>query len=123
MRTLFLTALAGPAAFASVAAAQPGGHDERDAATICLDTLGVTHPANCHTLTASRLESKPDICLCQGPWLTVKAPWCAADERPAPDTAAFDRERYAYAGKHGNSLFGFSYNGQRACQPVPKNGR
>ncbi len=115
MRVLFLTTLIVTAGACAVASAQP-----RDSAVLCLDGLGVNHPATCHAMSASRLESKPDICECQGPYQQVQADWCAKGESPPPDTAEFDRARVAAV--HNGSLSGFSYQGKRACVPVGPNG-
>jgi len=115
MRVLFLTTLIGAVGACTVAAAQP-----RDSAVLCLDGLGVNHPASCHSNGASRLESTPDICECQGPYQQVRADWCAKGEQPAADTADFDRARVAAV--HNGSLSGFTYQGKRACVPQGPNG-
>ena len=121
MRTLVFTAFASLAAVA-VAAAQPAApssaphEDERNGATLCLDTLGINHPPICHKQSASRFPSPPDICLCEGPWRTVKAPWCAPGEKPPVESAAFDRARNKAA--QDGSLFGDTYHGQRMCVPL-----
>jgi hypothetical protein len=124
MRTRFLMALVGVAALATSAAAQPPAHgDERDAGTLCLDTLGINHPPTCKTMSATRLESKPDICLCLGNWVTVKVPWCAKGQHPPAESADYERARYAYASKNHLSLFGFAYKDQPACINTTKNGQ
>jgi hypothetical protein len=115
MRVLFLTTLIATVGACAVASAQP-----RDSAVLCLDGLGVNHPATCNTMSASRLESKPDICMCQGPYQQVQADWCAKGESPPADTAEFDRARAAAV--HNGSLQGFNYQGKRACVPVGPNG-
>ena len=117
MRAVGLMALSALAAASAAMAQAPG---PRDTATVCLDPMGVGHPAHCESTNASRFATQPDICLCRGPLRQVDAPWCAAGEAPAADTADFDRARVAYASSHGNSLVGFSYQGKRAC--VPPNG-
>jgi hypothetical protein len=115
MRVLFLTTLIGAVGACAVASAQP-----RDSAVLCLDGLGVNHPATCHSNSASRLDSKPDICICQGPYQQVQASWCAKGEQPPADTADFDRARVA--GVRNGSLVGFTYQGKRACVPQGPNG-
>ncbi len=115
MRVLFLTSLIGALGLCAAASAQP-----RDSAVLCLDGLGVSHPATCHSTSASRLDSKPDICICQGPYQQVRASWCAKGEQPPADTADFDRARLAAV--HDGSLEGFSYRGKAACVPVGPNG-
>ena len=114
MRLLFLTSLIGALGVAGAAAAQPGS------AVLCLDGLGVSHPAVCHSSTGSRLSPEPDICTCHGPYQQVKASWCARGEQPPADTADFDRARLAAV--HHGSLVGFSYQGKPACVPLGPNG-
>ncbi len=114
MRVLFLTSLIGALGVCSVAAAQP------DSAILCLDGLGVSHTATCHSATASRLSPAPDICTCNGPYQEVKASWCARNEQPPADSADFDRARLAAV--HNGSLVGFSYQGKRACVPLGPGG-
>lgn len=120
MRILGFT-LAAALAVSGAAVAQPATSYQsapppREAATLCLDGLGTTHPPVCTKMSASRQPSAPDICTCQGPYRTVRAPWCAPGEKPPADTAAFDRAR-ADAAQDG-SLFGDRYQGQRFCVPL-----
>jgi hypothetical protein len=110
MRALIIAAIAGFAA-ASAASAQPNNNT----ATLCLDTIGVSHPATCHTQQASRLNTQPDICQCLGPWREVKAPWCGPNEKPPAESHAFEKARLAYAKKHHDSVVGGTYNGQSMC--------
>ena len=120
MRVLGIAVVAalvmGGAAFAqpdpSIQAAAP----PREAATLCLDGLGSTHPPVCTKMSATRQPSAPDICICTGPYRTVKAPWCAPGEKPPTDTAAFEHAR-AKAAEDG-SLFGDLYQGKRMCVPL-----
>ncbi len=116
MRTLFLTTLVGVTAFAVAASAQPSSSSPPPGtpqATLCLDQLGVSHAPICHKQSASRFPAPPDICLCNGPYREVKAPYCAPGEKEPNDTAAFDRAR-AKAAEDG-SLFGDTYKGQKMC--------
>ena len=115
MRALFLTIVAG-LAVATAAAAQPADSP----ATLCLDGLGVNHAPICHTQTASRIDTKPDICLCRGPYRRVDAPWCAPGESPPPESADYEHARAAAAEKD-NSLFGDTYHGQRMCVSARSN--
>jgi hypothetical protein len=116
MRALTLTILAALAA-ASTAVAQPKT-GPNDAAVICLDGAGVSHPAVCSSHSATRFAQAPDICHCNGPWRHVIVPWCAQGERPPNDTAAYDRARIEYAEKNKSSLFGGTFEGQRMCVPL-----
>ena len=116
MRMLVLSAAFSLMAGAALAAS----HIPNDAATLCLGPLGESHPPVCHNMSASRLESKPDICLCNGPTQQVKAPWCGRGEKPPADSAAFERAR-AQAAKDG-SLFGDSYQGRNMCVELRPNG-
>ena len=109
MRALFLTVLA-VSAVASVVVARPGPHN---AATLCLDGLGINHAPICHEMSASRFPQVPDICQCRGPYRQVEAPYCARGERPPADSADFDRAR-ARAAQDG-SLFGDTYHGRSMC--------
>ena len=117
MRALSLAVAAalvlGGAAFAQPASSTPPAASPRDGATLCLDGLGVSHPPICTKMSATRQPSAPDICICTGPYRTVKAPWCAPGESPPPDTAAFDRAR-AKAAQDG-SLFGDLFQGKSMC--------
>ncbi|HEY5410576.1 MAG TPA: hypothetical protein VIJ94_07605 [Caulobacteraceae bacterium] len=117
MRVLFMTTLIGALGVCAVAAAQPASHDS---AVLCLDGLGVSHPATCHSSTASRISPEPDICTCNGPYQEVKTSWCARNEQPPNDSADFDRARVAAV--HNGSLVGFTYQGRRACVPLGPNG-
>ncbi len=121
MRLLVLISVAA-LAVASVAAAQPSSapHSSEPAATLCLDTLGGSHPPVCHSMSASRLASPPDICLCHGPYMQVRAPYCAPGEKPPAESAAMEHAR-AKAAKDG-SLFGDSYEGRRMCVVLKDNG-
>jgi hypothetical protein len=118
MRVLFLTTLIGALGACAVAAAQPANPGE--SGTLCLDGLGINHPAICHTDEASRFPTTPDICICNGPYQTVRTNWCAKGERPPPDTADYDRARVAAV--HDGNLFGFTYHGHRDCVPPGPNG-
>ncbi len=120
MRVLFVTSLIAAAGFCAVASAQPRVAAPSDSAVLCLDGLGVSHPPVCHTNGASRIDTKPDICSCRGPYQQVKTNWCAAGETPPPDSAEFDRARVA-AVKNG-TLFNFMWQGKRACVPLGPNG-
>jgi hypothetical protein len=106
----------GGAAFAQPASSTQSAAPSTDAATLCLDGLGSTHPPVCTKMSATRQPSAPDTCLCLGPYRTVRAPWCGPDEKPPADTAAFDRAR-AKAAQDG-SLFGDRYQGRRFCVPL-----
>ena len=117
MRVLFLTSLIAAAGACAVASAQPASNDT---AVLCLDGLGVSHPPVCHSSSASRLSTEPDICSCRGPYQQVKTNWCAKGEQPPADTADFDRARLA-AVKNG-SLYDFMFQGKRACVPQGPNG-
>ncbi len=118
MRSLFVTVLAGVAALAAAAAAQPSSSGpHRDAATLCLDALGENHVPVCTKQDASRFAAAPDICVCNGPYRQVEAPWCAKGEVPPGDTADFEHARAAAAQSH-SSLFGATYQGKRMCVPL-----
>jgi len=106
----------GGAAFAQPALPTQSAAPPPDAATLCLDGLGTTHPAVCTKMSATRQPTPPDICICPGPYRTVKAPWCAPGEIPPVDDAAFDHAR-AKAAEDG-SLFGDTYQGKRMCVPL-----
>ena len=114
MRLLLLTALAGIAAASAVSLAQSQPVNPRDKATLCLDGIGVNHAPICHSQTASRFASPPDICSCDGPYRQVDAPYCKAGEKEPADSADYDRAR-AKAAEHGSSLFGATYKGQSMC--------
>lgn len=118
MRALLLTTLAAAAALSTAVLAQPS---QDDRATLCLDTAGISHPPVCHTQTASRIPSPPDICICNGPWRHVDAPYCAKGEKPPADTAAFDHARAKAAAKD-SSLFGATYEGKRMCVELGNGG-
>ncbi|HEX3983487.1 MAG TPA: hypothetical protein VHX12_07330 [Acidisoma sp.] len=117
MRVLFFTTLIGALGACAVASAQPS---PRDSAVLCLDGLGVNHPATCNSQSASRLDTKPDICICQGPYREVRTNWCARGEHPPADSADYDRARVAAV--HDGNIFGFSYQGKRDCVPQGPNG-
>ncbi len=119
MRVLSLTSLIAAVGACAVAAAQPAPANN-DSAVLCLDGLGVSHPPVCHTNTASRLSTEPDICSCHGPYQQVRTNWCARGETPPADSADFDRARVA-AVKNG-TLYNFVYQGKRACVPLGPNG-
>jgi len=122
MRVLFLTVLAGFAAVSAAAMAQPSSPQHqrpKEAATLCLDGLGINHPPVCHTQSASRFPTPPDICQCLGPWRQVDAPYCAKGEKPPADSAAFEHAR-AKAANDG-SLFGDTYKGKRMCVELSGN--
>ena len=121
MRSLFLTTLAGVAAVASAALAQPSSSRPHDAATLCLDGLGINHAPVCTKHTASRFPAAPDICQCDGPYRQVDAPYCAKGEKPPGDTADFDRARAAAAAKN-SSLFGATYHGKPMCVSLSDGG-
>ena len=72
-------------------------------------------------MSATRLASKPDICQCRGPYREVKVPWCAAGQKPLPESRAVELARLKAA--QDSSLFGDSYQGQPYCEPVPRSGR
>src|SRR5579862_8602291 len=95
MRALLLPLVAGLAA-ASAAMAQPAS-GPGDKATLCLDPGGVDHAPLCRSHNATRFVQPPDICVCDGPYRQVEAPWCAKGEKPPNDTAEFERARAAYA--------------------------
>ena len=120
MRALLFTAIAGFAAVSAAAMAQPPG--PKDKATLCLDGLGINHAPVCHSQTASRLPTPPDICQCLGPWRQVDAPYCAKGEKPPADSAAFERARIAFAEKHGDSVIGATYEGKRMCVELGNGG-
>lgn len=113
MRALLLPLVAGLAA-ASAAMAQPAS-GPGDKATLCLDPGGVDHAPLCRSHNATRFVQPPDICVCDGPYRQVEAPWCAKGEKPPNDTAEFERARAAYAMSHGNSVMGGTYEGRRMC--------
>ena len=118
MRVLTLTTLIAALGACAAASAQPTGPGS--SAVLCLDGLGVNHPAVCHTQSASRLESTPDICQCNGPYQQVQTNWCAKGERPPADTADYDRARVAAV--HDGNLYSFIYRGKRDCVPTSPNG-
>ena len=117
MRVLFLTTLIGALGACAVASAQTG---PGDSATLCLDGLGVNHAPVCNSQSASRLDTKPDICMCRGPYREVRTNWCAKGEHPPADTADYDRARAAAV--HDGNLLSFSYQGKRDCVPQGPNG-
>ncbi len=106
----------GGAALAQPAPSTHSAAPPADAATLCLDGLGSSHPPVCTKMSATRQPSKPDICICSGPYRTVKAPWCAPGEKPPVDDAAFEHARAKAA--QDSSLFGDTYQGKRMCVPV-----
>jgi hypothetical protein len=114
--TLAAALAMGGAAFAQPASSTQTPAPPRDAATLCLDGLGSTHPSVCTKMSATRKPTPPDICICTGPYRTVKAPWCAPGEKPPVDDAAFEHAR-AKAAEDG-SLFGDRYQGRRFCVPL-----
>jgi hypothetical protein len=113
MRALLLPLVAGLAA-ASAAMAQPAS-GPGDKATLCLDPGGVDHAPLCRSHNATRLVQPPDICVCDGPYRQVEAPWCAKGEKPPNLTAEYERARNAYAMSHANSVIGGTYEGRRMC--------
>ena len=102
----------------SAAVAQPSPPQPRPSppATLCLDGNGGSYPPVCHSQSASRIAAPPDICLCNGPYRRVDAPWCAKGETPPQDTAAFEQARAKAA--LDSSLFGDTYQGKRMCVPL-----
>jgi len=122
MRILFLTVLAGFAAVSTVALARPSSSGSKDAATLCLDGLGINHPPVCQSQEASRFATPPDICQCLGPWREVKAPYCARDEKPPAESADFEHARKDFADHNGASLFGATYQGKRMCVQLGNGG-
>jgi len=120
MRILLLTTLVG-AAIATGASAAATADQLRDSGTICLDPGGMKHAAICTSMQASRFESKPDICHCEGALRQVQVPWCAAGEKPLPESRAVEQARLKAA--QDNNLFGDTYQGRRFCEPVPRAGR
>ena len=113
MRALFLTTLIAGLGVCAVAAAQPS---TTDSGTLCLDGLGINHAPICHSQTATRLDSTPDICICEGPYQTVRGPWCAPGEKSPNESADYEHARLAAV--HHGSISGFSYQGRRACIPL-----
>ena len=117
MRVLLLTALAGIAAASAVSLAQSqpsSSAHPSEKATLCLDGIGVNHAPTCHSQSASRFATPPDICMCDGPYRQVDAPYCAPGEKEPADSADYDRAR-AKAAEKGSSLFGATYKGQSMC--------
>ncbi len=119
MRARLLAAVLALSAVPALALAQPQKAPSTPA-TLCLDPNGSTFPPVCHTQSASRFASPPDICLCDGPYRRVDAPWCAKGETPPADTAAFDQAR-AKASQDG-SLFGDLYQGKPMCVSLKSGG-
>ncbi len=118
MRTFILSTVFALAATAAVAAEHHGVGGE---GTLCLDGNGGNHPPTCKLGDATRLTTTPDICLCLGPYQTVKAPWCGPNETPPNESAAFEHAR-AKAVKSG-SLFGATYEGKPMCVYKPNDPR
>lgn len=116
MRILFVTSLIAGLGACAVAAAQPASNTENNPATLCLDGTGYSHPATCHTQSATSFAQAPDICICEGPYREVKAPWCAPGEKPPEDTADFEQAR-AKAAQRGD-LMSATYQGRRMCVPL-----
>jgi hypothetical protein len=119
MRVLFMTSLVGVLAAGATAFAQPADQSGfHNPATLCLDGLGINHPPLCHTQQASRFPSPPDICQCLGPYRQVTALWCAAGQRPPPDTIEFNRALIDHAKRNHNDVSDFSFNGTPMCVPL-----
>jgi hypothetical protein len=112
MRQIIFAAIAGFTIASAAAAAEPV---VPDTATLCLDTIGVNHPPVCHTLSASRINTQPDICQCLGPWRHVTASWCAPNEKAPAESHSYEVARLDHARKHKDSIVGATYDGKPMC--------
>lgn len=112
MRSLLIAPVLAAAGLLTAAAAQPGSSPLSPAVQdICLDVGGQTLPVYCQA-PASRIDQRYDICICPM-GRRVQAPVCAPDERPQPETRAFENARRA-AAKDG-SLVGDLFEGRPMC--------
>jgi hypothetical protein len=103
-------ALAAAMALAGAAAARPIEHPTT---TVCLDVGGRVRPATCQYQSASRLDKREDICQCLHGGQPIIVDVCPAGVRPPPESAAYERERYAAIQK--GSLSGQSWRGRPIC--------
>lgn len=102
------------AAAPALADPTPTGPVRAQSGKVCMDTLGGRHAPTCHSITASRIETDPDICVCGGGFIEAAAPYCGPNEAPAPDSRDADRARLA-AFKANGTLVGASYQGHSFC--------
>ena len=111
MRTLSLAALSLVISAGAALAASP---DHRNPAkTIqCIDVSGRVIPARCN-VPGSRLDRSEYICLCPAGGDRVEVAVCADNQKPPPESAAFERVRRKVS--RDGSLIGDSFEGRPIC--------
>ena len=97
---------------AGAALAQSTGGIRPTTTILYLDVSGKSLPATCQ-VPASRLDPREDICTCPLGGERVTTPICPAGVKPPPESAAYEKARYA-AVKNG-SLEGAAYQGKPMC--------
>jgi len=105
--------LAAAAALAGAVRAQPEA-----TTTICLNPGGQARPVTCRSHDASRINQQDDICQCLHGGQEVTVAICPAGVKAPPESAAFERARYAAVSK--GSLVGASWQGRPICV-APRN--
>lgn len=86
--------------------------------TICLNPGGQSRPATCRVGSASRINQTEDICQCLHGGQEIAVSICPSGVKAPPESAAFERERYAAVVK--GSLVGASWQGRPICV-APRN--
>lgn len=84
---------------------------------LCLEVGGQSIPPTCQ-VPASRLDNREDICTCPAGGQRVSIPVCPNGVSPPPESAAYQRARYAAISK--GSLAGAMYQGKPMCR-APRN--
>lgn len=113
----FVVLAVSAAAVMLAAAGEPGSNALNPATrTICLDVGGETRPAVCQR-TASRLDGRDDICVCQSAQ-RVEAPVCGSGDRPPAESRAYELARKQAA--RDGSLVGDQWVGRPMCV-APRN--
>jgi hypothetical protein len=111
MRLLYLALV--PLLLAAGAATAQSSTLGNPATTVqCIDVSGRILPARCN-VPAGRLDKSEYICLCPAGGDRIEVPVCARDERPPPESRAFERLRKQVS--RDGSLAGDTFDGRRIC--------
>lgn len=97
---------------AGAALAQPINENPPRHTIQCIEVSGRQIPAVCQ-VPASRVDTREFICTCIEGGQRVEVPICAKNERPPPESAAFERARRLAA--RDGTLVGDTFAGRRIC--------
>ncbi|MDB5495692.1 MAG: hypothetical protein JWP86_3029 [Phenylobacterium sp.] len=86
--------------------------------SICLDPSGRTIPVTCHSMDASRINQREDICQCLRGGDQITVSFCPPGVTPPAESAAFEAGRRKAVVK--GSLVGASWQGRPICV-APRN--